>query len=141
MTDTREIQQHPHAEAIAALAIDALTHPRPWELWEYKYGGAAHWCELGGMPRWHTYLQYRHKPRFVTIGDRTVPAPVKQALRENERYFCPFVTNINMFYESTWESHKIDIFRLDIGVIHLSKANAIMHTEALIAFTDNRVKT
>lgn len=61
----RKQQGHKHAQLMAQYAQDAMTHERPWELWQVKPKGAEIWHPLQFPARWYEDQDYRRKPEPV----------------------------------------------------------------------------
>lgn len=132
-------QGHPAADLLAEIAEVARTHPEPWREFEWWNAIRERWvCEksFGGLI--HSIREgcdIRRKPRTITINGHEVLEPVREPLERGDIYAFP-CTGINSgFMETTWTESQHDYDRLDAGLIHLTRAAAVKHAEALISFT------
>lgn len=77
-------------------------------------------------------VSFRLAQEMVTIGDISFPKPESEPLTENTRYYLPYLLNPNEPYENLWDDVHMDFEYLKLGLIPLSKENAVKHAKALI---------
>lgn len=104
----------------------------------------------------HGWLCYRNDcwvnfqdPRICTTGDILrakpapaqtilvngieVPEPVREALRNFDKYWLVFPVGAELSMEVTWYDEAIHHTRLNRGLIHLTEAAAVAHAKAMLA--------
>lgn len=77
------------------------------------------------------------KPRTININGFEVPEPCRKPLNKGTvyYYFEPFIPKDNVD-SLLWVDDDIDRKLLGLGIIHLTKENAIQHIKALLSFTE-----
>lgn len=125
---------HIHAESMKLYAEDAMTTDEPWELWEFSPDGIE-WDNLMDNPIWLIGVKYRRKVKTININGFEVPEPVRKPLEIGTKYYT---LNHLSSYVSThmWGNDEIDLRWLKLGLIHLTEANAELHRQALLSFTE-----
>ncbi|MBS9442456.1 hypothetical protein [Photorhabdus heterorhabditis] len=123
-----ENKKHVHAELMMQYAQDALKTDRPYELWE-MFCSDSDWRTLTNHPRWQVDYLYRRKPEMITVGTVSFPKPVDYWLKEWDRYFTATFDGLEYF---VWRNNNSDYYRLQSGIIHLTKEAAKQHSEALV---------
>ena len=126
--------KHIHAENMALYAQDAQETPEPWERWEFNSIGRK-WSQLTSNPTWVTSIQYRRKPKMlsVTLVSGEVvswPEPHRTELEYGDSYFY-FVPTHGDIMRKTWDCAPWDRTTLSNGYIHLTKEAAEKHAAAL----------
>ena len=126
--------KHIHAENMALYAQDAQETPEPWERWEFNSIGRK-WSQLTSNPTWVTSIQYRRKPKMlsVTLVSGEVvswPEPHRTELEYGDSYFY-FVPTHGDIMRKTWDCAPWDRTTLFNGYIHLTKEAAEQHAAAL----------
>jgi len=130
--------KHKHAELMALYAQDAMETDEPWERWQYL-STSGRWTDLDHHPIWNQSQCYRRRPRTININGHAVPEPVRHALAERDHYY--FVDFGSLFVsnganDSQWyEASGVSQFRLQSGIIHLTREAAEAHAKALLSFT------
>lgn len=79
--------------------------------------------------------KYRIAPHTVRIGDIRIECAISDALHDGVEYYTPAINHINLYASHMWQHNALDSFRLNSGVIHLIKENAIAHAKALLSLT------
>jgi len=130
--------KHIHAEKMMEYAQDAMETDEPWERWEFCTKVNPDWPTLGSHPSWSTDVGYRRKPRTIKINGHEVPEPVQEPLKENDRYYLPELTAVDLWAQSKWRGDVSDAQWLKSGVIHLTQEAAIAHAKALLSFTEKQ---
>ena len=97
---------------------------RPWHVTLDKDGGIS------------DTLDWTLKPRTITINGIDVPAPEVVAPAVGTRYWWPDLFGGVICTYSTWYNDKQDKQALARGIVHLTKAAALKHAEALLSFTN-----
>ena len=132
--------KHKHAENMALYAQDAMETDKPWERWQYCIDlDAARWHDIKCECPWLPNCSYRPKPRTININGHEVPEPVREPLVENDAYYYVSFESLytaNGVFESRWhDAAGVSRFRLDKGIIHLTREAAEIHAKALLSFT------
>ena len=124
---------HIHAAAMAEYAKDAAETDKPWERWEFSYGGQEY-TSLHGHPNWHKDNKYLRKPKVILINGHEVPEPHRKPLKIDDTYwtFTFFFDGVNKYY---WTNDLDDNNALKSGFVHLTKEAAEKHFNALKSFT------
>jgi len=131
--------KHNHAENRIAYAQDAMETDKPWERWEFKVKRTGDWASLIDHPSWNS-TEYRRKPRTININGHEVPEPVREPLGEGDAYY--YVSFGSLYTsdgasEARWyEAAGVSRFRLDKGIIHLTREAAEIHAKALLSFAE-----
>ena len=125
--------KHIHAENMALYAQDAQETPEPWSRWETSPNGRE-WIQLTGNPSWATSIQYRRKPKMlsVTLASGEVvswPEPHRTELEYGDSYFYVDVDGSVIVGE--WDCLSWDSDTLSNGWLHLTKEAAEQHATAL----------
>jgi hypothetical protein len=126
---------HKHADNMLLFAQDAQTTENPWALWQRLPQETGVWCGMTkGWPMWHEKTGYRRKPpaqKYITIGDREVPEPLRVAPELNTHYWY---ISAGRVYSDLWHSgtNKLNISRLRSGMVHLTESAAKLHLDAII---------
>ena len=126
--------KHVHADLMLQYAQDAQETPEPWERWEFNSIGRK-WSQLTSNPTWVTSIQYRRKPKMlsVTLVSGEVvswPEPHRTELEYGDSYFY-FVPTHGDIMLKKWDCAPWDITTLYNGYIHLTKEAAEQHATAL----------
>ena len=126
---------HIHAAAMAEYAKDAAETDKPWERWEFSYGGekVGAFFSLAGHPNWDADREYRRKAKTLLINGHEVPEPHRTPLKDGEGYWI--FTFANGVVALRWLSDGDDYNYLKNGVIHLTREAAEKHLNALKSFT------
>lgn len=77
-------------------------------------------------------INYRIKPQMCKINRFEYPAPEMVAPKYGMTYFVPDGTHRHLHRVYTWDSILLDLIRLKLGLVHLTKQNAIAHARAQI---------
>ena len=79
--------------------------------------------------------KYRIKPRTIRIGEYDVPEPVREPLKDGERYFTEDPSIPSLVWVSFWVGSPVDIHRLENGLIHRTEKAAKLCAEAKMSLT------
>ena len=105
IADYVEVTGHVHAELMAEYAKDAAKSKEPWKDWEMTdLFDTTSWISCTGHPGWASVLNYRRKPKTVTIngivvnkgltkvksGDKVFMTERKQAVHQPLRLHLPW---------------------------------------------------
>ena len=128
-----EKQGHIHADLMLQYAQDAQETPEPWSRWETNPDGRK-WIQLTGNPSWVTSIQYRRKPKMlsVTLANGEVvswPAPHRTELGFGDSYF--YVGVDGSVIVGKWNYLLWDSDVLSNGYCHLTREAANQHAAAL----------
>ena len=105
------------------------------------------WVEIGGPDKvrsavFEDYRVYRIKPRTIRIGKYDVPAPLPVdcgTFDANTTYYSPDIESMDGTFtteEQFWCWDRIDVLRLERGLVHLTREAAELHARALISLTE-----
>jgi hypothetical protein len=133
--------KHKHAENMIAYAQDAMETDKPWERWQVRLNLiASRWHDMECECTWNPNCEYRRKPRTININGHEVPEPVREPLGEGDAYYYVSFDSLytaNGASEARWyEVAGVSRFRLDKGIIHLTRESAEIHAKALLSFTE-----
>ncbi len=143
---SKTMTAHIHAKLIIEYGNDATKTDEPWKLWRCKHISKCEWSNLRTHPEWHTFNIYERIPQAININGFEVPEPVRSELNHGDEYFIPSFGDFGggtLIHECRWSSNefnndvcvKIDLERLNNGLIHLSREAAEIHCKALLSFT------
>lgn len=86
---------HKHAALMAEYAKDAAETDRPWERWQFA-NSRDEWVDLNNVgPSWDAEMEYRRKPRTLTIAGKTIEAPLVNAAHGSDAYACSAAGAVN----------------------------------------------
>ena len=110
---------------------------RPWERWQVRHP-AGGWCsfkndDLEDRPLWDDDLEYRRKPRTITINGRELVAPERVAPAVGARYWTCVTTGADMCICAEWRGGSYDQVWLERGLVFLREEDARAMTEALLS--------
>lgn len=101
-----------------------------------KYNGRA----------WHITEWYMHcsvisevKSNTINVNGFEVPEPVREPLKDGDTYYFPSVGSGQLSVTSLWVGCAAADIRLNRGLIHLTKENAIAHAKAMLGINPNDV--
>lgn len=80
-----------------------------------------------------TALPVEEPKRMITIGEYEFPEPVREPLKVGQGYHTASLSSGEGFTELwSWRGDDIDKAFLNMGIIHLTKEDAITHAKALV---------
>lgn len=82
---------------------------------------------------------FRLAPERITIGDISFPKAVSEPLSDNTLFYVPDVSNNDLYMRLIWNNHSDCKRYLQLGLVHLSKENAIAHAIALVKLSGGNV--
>ena len=126
---------HVHAELMMEYAKDAMETDKPWERWEAGKSNIGIYIDIDGHPTWDEDLDYRRKPCTININGREVPEPVREPLKEGQKYYIPSLEYSPTYNCVAWADGTFDRFWLERGLIHLTREAATAHAKELLSFT------
>ena len=126
---------HVHAQSMALYAQDALETDKPWQRWEFLNEPGNDWAHAYKHPEWLTQHKYRRKPRKILVNGVEVPAPEEAAPAYGTSYWIPGVDTEQTVHDLMWGDDASDRCYLERGLVHLTKAAAQAHAEAMLKFT------
>lgn len=93
-------------------------------------------CSLEGVMR-HILndsgnLEFRLKPRTITVNGREVQAGEVVAPASYITYWHPSVARLEMIDSASWDGGDFDRRCLERGLVHLTKEAAIAHAKAML---------
>ena len=74
--------------------------------------------------------QYELAPRTIMLNNFEVPEPVRNPLNDGDVYYAENPLNRLLFLQTMWYGEEIDNRLLKMGIIHLTKENAIASCKA-----------
>ena len=74
-------------------------------------------------------------PETININGIEVPMPERKELICNTLYYIPNPDHLDLYAFCFWCNNMSDKLRLERGLIHLTKENAIAHAKAIISLT------
>ena len=89
-----------------------------------------------GEPLEELYLNgWELIPETININGIEVPMPERKELICNTLYYIPNPDHLDLYAFCFWCNNMSDKLRLERGLIHLTKENAIAHAKAIISLT------
>ncbi|MEF2156432.1 hypothetical protein V3390_09385 [Luteimonas sp. FXH3W] len=67
---------------------------------------------------------YTPKPRTITVAGVELPEPMREALKDGERYWLTDITEERGVYKNTWTDHPIHLHNLKRGGVFRTKEDA-----------------
>ena len=130
---------HKHYKEMMMYAEDAAETDEPWSRWQGHHDSRDEWKGLYNNPMWLTCHSYRRKAKTININGYDVPEPVRQPLDMGDQYYLVGHFHIYEYHHKrVWKDTSGDHYYLNLGVIQRSVADAELHTEALLSFTENK---
>ena len=123
---------HPHAASMLLYAQDAAETDKPWERWEFTSNYAG-FNKCLKHPEWNDHFEYRRKPKTITVNGIEVPEPIREELKNLERYYLAYPFSEELYSEYYWTGAKPDKLWLENGLIHSTREAAIAHAKAMLA--------
>ena len=132
IADYVEVTGHVHAELMAEYAKDATKSKEPWKDWEMTDSfDTTSWISCTGHPGWISVLNYRRKPKTVTINGIVVSKGLTEANYDTLVYIPALHLHakyIAIRFEDTYQRS------LELGLVHATKEDAIAMADAMLAF-------
>lgn len=132
VADYVEFTGHVHAELMAEYAKDAAKSKEPWKDWEMTDSfDTTSWISCTSHPGWISVLNYRRKPKTVTINGIVVNKGLTEA-KYDDLVFMPALNSPDKYIalRFEWGRH----MSLERGLLHSTKEDAIAMADALLAF-------
>ena len=135
--------KHIHAENMALYAQDAQETPEPWLRWETNPDGRK-WMQLTGNPSWVTSIQYRRKPKMisVTLTNGEIiswPEPLNK-LPEHDTQLWYLNGGSTYSCCNSHDNNYLPTDALKSGTLHLTEENAIQHIDALYKINNQHTR-
>ena len=131
IADYVEVTGHVHAELMAEYAKDAAKSTEPWKDWEMTDSfDTPSWISCTGHPGWVSVLNYRRKPKTVTINGIVVSKGLTEANYDTLVYIPTLHLHekyIAIRFEDTYQRS------LERGLVHATKEDAIAMADAMLA--------
>jgi hypothetical protein len=127
--------KHIHAELMLQYAQDAMETDKPWDNWEFQENPGGDWQSVGYNPGWVSTVNYRRKPKMLSINGFEFPEPCRVAPAEGTRYYAPWYTRPWKVQETVWAGGLSDMYYLEIGFVHLTEEAATRHADAILSAT------
>lgn len=113
--------------------LQAIKDRKPVEV---KFGDDYEWelvkrCEMNIDELLNPEYLFRFPQKMITIGDVSFPKPLTDKPSINTKYYYPS-SYFHLFDNGFWNNTELDCHRLKLGMLHLTKENAIAHAKALI---------
>ena len=130
--DYVEVTGHVHAKLMAEYAKDAAKSKEPWKDWEMTDSfDTTSWISCTGHPGWISVLNYRRKPKTVTINGIVVNKGLTEANYDDE-VFLTLLNSPDKYIALRFEWGRLQC--LERGLVHATKEDAIAMADALLAF-------
>lgn len=131
LNDKPETKRHKYADLIiqwandTSLEIELLIAQGQWIRTE--------------NPCWSAGVEYRIKPKTITINSIEVPKPESDAPTEGTIYHFPTPNSAYSTNYYRWENNNTDKLLLKRGMVHLTREAALQHAKALILVSGGTV--
>lgn len=113
---------------------------------EFRHLGFEEWTRLNPLDNplslesiFKDGVLFRLAQEMITIGDVSFPKPITESLDYDETYYVSDLTDPRMYWEFAWSNSSQDYTYLSLGLIHLTKENAIAHAKALIKLSGGNI--
>ena len=123
-----------HADLIAQYLEDANECEEPWLRWQYLSISDGQWYDCTVPVRFSPITKYRRKPRTININGFEVPEPVREPLKDDQKYWLAGITS-GTPVAYWWCNDEADKKWLAAGLIHLTEDAAQIHIDAMLSFT------
>lgn len=129
--------KHVHAELMRLYAEDAMETDKPWKHWEQwgKKRSGDGWVQMLAHPRWVPAIQYRRKPKVISINGHEVPEPLREAPPHGETIFAVALTMSDNVTRFIWAGPNSQLEMLRRGILHTTPEAAKLHARAILSFT------
>lgn len=121
------------------LRLDAEGVDEPWREFELCMPEQqAKWLSALGVDQLMSWVTthpecVRLKPRTIRIGDREVPEPVREPLKDGDAFWIAGALPSGVPSKHTWRPEDIYFGWLRLGIVHRTREAAQQHIDALIA--------
>lgn len=136
-----ETPKRRHAEKIRLYAEDWADTDKPWERWQSRVSYEDEWRDLTRHPAWPAGLDYRRKPdvSFIKIGEIEVQEPCREPLEDGQTMWTVAERTQDLVRHGTWTGNAFDRLWLERGLVHLTRAAALVHAMALVKVSGGEV--
>ena len=95
---------HVHAELMRLYSEDAKETDKPWRRWQFtnEDGEWEDFYDGSLKPVWDEDVQYRRKPKTISINGFDVPEAVKEPLEKYAQYYTVNFREIDHVSSYTW---------------------------------------
>ena len=134
--------KHKHAELMMQYAQDAMETDKPLEMWQWRDGNNL-WEELSDHPSWSLSLEYRRKPKMISVtlmnGEVVSwPEPHKGEISCGADYYNACEDGKVSMFE--YKNSIYDNNCIRFGMVHLTKEAAEQHSHALFKINNQVAK-
>lgn len=84
-------------------------------------------------------VEFSLVPEMITIGDVSFPKPENEKPELTTEYYMPCLNSEAFYTRYFWEDCEVDQRFLRIGILHLTRENAVAHAKALIKLSGGNV--
>lgn len=135
------VEGHVHALLMAEYAQDALKSKEPWLGWEINPKHPDGWKPCTHSPSWDPTSEYRRAKETFEINGIKVPKPETSAPADGQTYWLPVIIHVQeLATKRQWCNSNYDQKHLARGMIHLTQHGAEKHAQAIISFTEEKLK-
>ena len=124
---------HIHAELMTQYAEDAMTHAKPWELWQFL--GSLGWSSCGESPRWNETKEYRRKPKTHYVHGVEIPE-LRTSPEYGEGYYLASTSSHTHYSRHTFVGDTTDMLWAERGLTYQftdeGMQAAILHSKAML---------
>jgi hypothetical protein len=131
------MKAHIHSELMMEYAKDAMETDKPWLRWEFR-SQEDDWKSFAVPgPSWNEESEYRRKVKMININGHEVPEPYRGEMKFNQPYCVPWIgSKANHYDTKLWGHYLYDNEVMSLGLVHLNPEAAIIHSLALLSFTE-----
>ena len=131
VADYVEVIGHVHAELMAEYAKDAAKSKEPWKDWEMTDSfDTPSWISCTGHPGWISVLNYRRKPKTVTINGIVVNKGLTEVKSGDKVFMTDLYAPDKYIVLRSSRNFGCSLAR---GLLHSTKEDAIAMADALLA--------
>ena len=137
IADYVEVTGHVHAELMAEYAKDETKSTEPWKDWEMTDSfDTTSWVSCTGHPGWASVLNYRRKPKTVTINGIVVNKGLTKVKSGDKVFMTDLYAPDKYIVLRSSRNFGCSLAR---GLLHSTKEDAIAMADALLAFSHEAV--
>lgn len=83
--------------------------------------------------------QFRLPQQYIFIDDIEFPKPETEKPKLLSEYYIADLSDDTYYSQAVWHDAEWDLHYLNVGIVHLTKDNAIAHAKALIKLNGGKI--
>ena len=116
-----------HYKLMKEYLKDCEKYERPWEMWQFKIEENNKWMDfLSQHPIWSELVEYRRKPRTITIPESELPEPMREVPKEGLPIFKLTLNKYKNIEDLLWDDNDCQLQALlQAGLLYRTEQDAI----------------